>query len=166
MRFSYGRYIYFNSQIADGATLLSLQENNIISLPTSGESEQFDASQLSVAKDEQRTPVDSDSEIKQNNKPTTHGEIGSELIGTFLNSEASTCTAIKDKEEDFCAKKPDDFTTYIRTLLTQSQDGVTDSSSQEETDEPVPDTATTTEVQPLAKTIPQVAIYFERTWKI
>ena len=118
----------------------------------------LDAQRVSEPKDEHAS-VESDSEIKESNKPVTHGEIGSELIGSFLNSENAGCNITKNRDDEFGAKKPDDFTTYIRTLLTQSQDGVTDSSSQEETDEPVTETAITTEVRPSARTLPQVTFY-------
>ena len=150
---------FFSTQIADGTTLLSLHESNVISLPTSEESEQLDAQRVSELKDEHAS-VESDSEIKGGSKPVTHGEIGSELIGSFLNSENAGCNIIKNKDDEFGAKKPDDFTTYIRTLLTQSQDGVTDSSLQEETDEPVTETAVRTEVRPPARILPQVALHF------
>lgn len=124
------------------------------------ESDQINARQESATKDEHTIPmVVSDSEISQIHKEaSSQGEIGSELLGTLLNAHDSSCNINKNKEDEFSSKKSDDFTAYIRTLLTQPHDGITDNSSQDETDEPVPPPERRSSVQLRPKTLPQVHV--------
>ena len=124
------------------------------------ENDQINARQESATKDEHTIPmVVSDSEITQIHKEaSSQGEIGSELLGTFLNAHDSSCNITKNKDDEFNSKKSDDFTAYIRTLLTQPHDGITDNSSQEETDEAVPPPERRCSVQLRTKTLPQVHI--------
>ena len=122
------------------------------------ENDQINARQESTTNDEHTIPmVVSDSEITQIHKEgSNQGEIGSELLGSLLNAHDSSYNITKNKEDEFNSKKTDDFTAYIRTLLTQPHDGITDNSSQEETDEPVPPPEKRCSVQLRAKTLPQV----------
>ena len=123
------------------------------------ENDQINARQESASKDEHTIPIPvlSGSEITQIHKEASgQGEIGSELLGSLLNTHDSSCNNIKNKEDEFSSKKSDDFTTYIKTLLTQPHDGITDNASQEKTVEPVPPPERHCSIQLRAKTFPQV----------